>query len=384
MEEQTVRCPKCGHGQHGGTECQACGLIFARYEQVQKRRQQQLDRAAEEKQRARRPALLWPALLLVVVTAAITAYIMRPAPDAPVAKSRVATPPPVAAPLPGEPMALPATAVAKPVVRPPVEGRTAGRIELAREATVSIVTPWGSGSGFFISKNYIVTNRHVVRIDPNQLAEFRHKVVDARRLIELEKTKIRNLRERLRRTPEGPTRKQLRIIIDEHQRQLDKVLPGYERAETQLATMQQPVGAEDIKVILADGSTLTPDDLQVSENHDLAILSLFVANPRILHRPPKGFPPLRQGERVYTVGSPEGLRNTVTSGVFSGYQKRISSGEVYLQTDAAINPGNSGGPLIDEHGYVRGVNTMILKNTEGIGFAIPIDEVFDDFGSAIY
>ena len=58
--------------------------------------------------------------------------------------------------------------------------------------------------------------------------------------------------------------------------------------------------------------------------------------------------------------------------------------KVFLQTDAPINPGNSGGPLIDERGYVHGVNTMIIKNTEGIGFAIPIATVFEEFGSSIY
>ena len=55
---------------------------------------------------------------------------------------------------------------------------------------------------------------------------------------------------------------------------------------------------------------------------------------------------------------------------------------MFLQTDAAINPGNSGGPLIDEKGYVFGVNTMILQDTEGIGFAIPIEVVYEEFAAA--
>ena len=56
---------------------------------------------------------------------------------------------------------------------------------------------------------------------------------------------------------------------------------------------------------------------------------------------------------------------------------------MFLQTDAAINPGNSGGPHIDAEGFVHGVNTMILRDTEGIGFAIPIDRVFEEFGTSL-
>jgi S1-C subfamily serine protease len=78
------------------------------------------------------------------------------------------------------------------------------------------------------------------------------------------------------------------------------------------------------------------------------------------------------------------LRFTVTAGIFSGYRQQESDGQIYLQTDAAINPGNSGGPLIDEHGYARGVNTMILRDTQGIGFAIPIEKVFEEFSSTLY
>ncbi len=380
MERKRIRCPKCSHEQYGRVECEACGLIFAKYKQAQQRRQeQQQNRQAEKKRLAKRFGLVWKAALLVGITAGTTYYFLRPTPPAPVARVQ-----PLEQVRPAS--VLPKTVSAIPVVnmpKPQSSEQPSVSIELAREATVSIETPWGSGSGFFISKNYIVTNRHVVRVDPAELAEFRTKVENARKLIELEKEKISKLREQMGQLQDGPSRQQLRIIIGEHQRQLDKVMPRYEQAESELEKMQQPVGPSDLKVILADGDTLTPDDLQVSDTHDLAILSIFVANPHILRRPPKNSL-LHQGDKVYTVGSPVGLRNTVTSGVFSGYRKRSSDGELLLQTDAAINPGNSGGPLIDEHGYVRGVNTMILRNTEGIGFAIPIDEVFDDFGSAIY
>jgi S1-C subfamily serine protease len=68
---------------------------------------------------------------------------------------------------------------------------------------------------------------------------------------------------------------------------------------------------------------------------------------------------------------------TLTSGVFSG--ERFDGETRYLQTDAPINPGNSGGPLITENGRVIGVNSMVLRDTQGIGFALPIEAVFKAF-----
>ena len=73
----------------------------------------------------------------------------------------------------------------------------------------------------------------------------------------------------------------------------------------------------------------------------------------------------------------------MTGGIFSSYRKQESDGTILLQIDAPINPGNSGGPLIDEKGYVHGVNTMILRNTQGIGFAIPIETVYEEFQSTL-
>lgn len=86
--------------------------------------------------------------------------------------------------------------------------------------------------------------------------------------------------------------------------------------------------------------------------------------------------PVRQGQLVVAIGSPEGLENTVTMGLVSsvGRQPDPDKPMVYIQTDAPINPGNSGGPLVDMDGYVLGINTMILSQgggSEGLGFAIP-------------
>jgi S1-C subfamily serine protease len=86
------------------------------------------------------------------------------------------------------------------------------------------------------------------------------------------------------------------------------------------------------------------------------------------------------GQKVYAIGNPFGLAGTLTCGIVSSIRpvkepdgERI---EDAIQTDAAINPGNSGGPLLNWHGEVIGINTMILSSvgqSAGIGFAIPIN-----------
>jgi serine protease Do len=93
---------------------------------------------------------------------------------------------------------------------------------------------------------------------------------------------------------------------------------------------------------------------------------------------------VHQGELVLAIGSPEGLRNTVTMGVVSSLARQLDPDNpmVYIQTDAALNPGNSGGPLVDIDGNVIGINTLKLGeggSSEGLGFAIPAAIVNFDY-----
>ncbi len=82
----------------------------------------------------------------------------------------------------------------------------------------------------------------------------------------------------------------------------------------------------------------------------------------------------RVGEWVLAIGNPFGLSNTVTSGIVSAKGRVIGAGpyDDFIQTDAPINPGNSGGPLFNMKGEVIGINTAIIPNGQGIGFAIPV------------
>lgn len=368
-----MRCPKCGHTQVSTEECEACGLIFARYKAVQERKR----KAAEEKANAESSSSgsglkLSSVFVLVLVAVAATYYFTSgksdQVPSTPVPLLAASDPTPEPAPSQSHP--------AKTVKTVSSSSSHGASIADAGAATVSIETPFGTGSGFFIREEWIITNRHVIEVDSKKTAEMRSKYEKAKRYTDLEDQKLRGYRKRLRTVPEGPEKSQIIMIIEQKEEELAEALGKLKSIEEQLERLEQPIGASDIKVILSDGSEHYANYLQVSDSYDLAILSLFASNHKVLNR---GGRPLSQGDKVYTIGSPVGLRQTVTAGIFSGYRKKVENGQRMLQTDAPINPGNSGGPLIDEHGYVHGVNTSIIRGTEGIGFAIPIDAVYTEF-----
>jgi len=112
--------------------------------------------------------------------------------------------------------------------------------------------------------------------------------------------------------------------------------------------------------------------------HDLAVIQIKASDlvPAVLGDSRN----LQVGQKVYAIGNPFGLAGTMTRGIVSSIRPvREPSGATIddaIQTDAAINPGNSGGPLMNWHGEVIGINTMILSSVgqnAGIGFAIPIN-----------
>jgi serine protease Do len=88
---------------------------------------------------------------------------------------------------------------------------------------------------------------------------------------------------------------------------------------------------------------------------------------------------MRVGDLVMAVGNPFGLGHTVTTGIISAKSRVLGAGpyDDFLQTDAAINPGNSGGPLFNMNGRVIGINTAIIAQGQGIGFAIPVNMAKD-------
>src|SRR6266436_8086124 len=115
-------------------------------------------------------------------------------------------------------------------------------------------------------------------------------------------------------------------------------------------------------------------------SHDLAVIQIKA--PDVTPMALGDSRNLQVGQKVYAIGNPFGLAGTLTSGIVSSIRSVQEPDGVTIdeaiQTDAAINPGNSGGPLLNSHGEVVGINTMIASNpgvgqSAGIGFAIPIN-----------
>ncbi len=133
--------------------------------------------------------------------------------------------------------------------------------------------------------------------------------------------------------------------------------------------------ADEINVILNDGTTLKAEIVGRDTKTDLALLKVTPDKP--LKAVKFGdSDKLRLGEWVIAIGNPFSLGGTVTAGIVSARNRDINSGpyDNYIQTDAAINRGNSGGPLFNLNGEVIGVNTAIISpsgGSIGIGFAVP-------------
>ncbi|MCQ3980585.1 MAG: 2-alkenal reductase, partial [Anaerolineae bacterium] len=133
-------------------------------------------------------------------------------------------------------------------------------------------------------------------------------------------------------------------------------------------------GAQEVAVIYAQGGRASAQLVGTAPDFDLALLKVDGLVPAVAAWGDSS--ELQLGAHVLAIGSALGeYRNTVTSGVLSGFNRELGPLRGLLQTDAAINSGNSGGPLINLAGQIVGINTAVVRgqfaDAEGLGFAIP-------------
>ncbi len=283
--------------------------------------------------------------------------------------------------------------------------KTRNAIEAAAAATVAVKTALGYGSGFFISSaGHIVTNKHVVRTLETQakIADtffdgMDSRIEDIEKRFAEEKERLQNYAAKLgdlKRTADAERDRTRRQSYENEynfrKKEYDSWKADYEKRRKQFEAEKRKYDSgrgnynysssvanlsRSFTITLVDNSELYVHLVAISQKHDLALLKLDgYQTPALKPGAPRQ---LAQGDPVYAIGNPAKLRNTVTSGIFSGFAGS------FIQTNAQINPGNSGGPLIDPAGRVLGVNTKkkVGSAIEGLGFAIPIDTVLQEFGS---
>ena len=349
-----MKCPKCGFEQNKSDSCIKCGIIFSKYKNRQKRiKEIHIEKTNNEnKKKVSGLIMLLP---LIFVFVGFFFYISGDSTDDQnntfSNKNNLTT---------------------KENIKSKSPKESLTPIERATNATVTVITPFGLGSGFFIDKKLIVTNKHVINHDSNDLEQKRNHIEMNKKLIELQESNISEIRIELSQLPDSPRKENLYRMLEKKEEKLNRFISKQYEAESKLYDME----SGGTKVVLKNKEEFDVELVAVSSTHDLALLQVYGTERSPLPCSPNDYE-LRQGDRLFTVGSPKGLTQTVTSGIFSGY--RNYKGQKYLQTDAAINPGNSGGPLVNENGFVLGINTLIWRDSEGIGLAIPIEVAIDEF-----
>ncbi|MBN1044161.1 PDZ domain-containing protein [Clostridium botulinum] len=152
-------------------------------------------------------------------------------------------------------------------------------------------------------------------------------------------------------------------------------------------------GANEVKVTLSDGKEVNATVVNYDEAKDVAMIKVEDGTKVPAVAELGDSEALLPGDQVIAIGTPlsKEFAQTLTQGVISAVNRNVASQSGtsvnLIQTDAAINPGNSGGPLVNSKGQVIGINSMKIgtqlsgTSVEGMGFAIPINEVKEKIDS---
>lgn len=276
------------------------------------------------------------------------------------------------------------------------------KVDTASLAVVTVKTSGGSGSGFFVtSDGYIITNRHVVRPSTSsQSKDTEERFAERKKQLDDYKLDLKDDAERLRdakrnidenreymesgRASASQKTKYDRYVkrYQKNKRQHDANTSQFRKLEREYKKAKSEFGfntslsnfSRKFTIRLKGGKTLKARLVKISKDYDLALLKLDNYTTPFLTLSTRQYP--RQGTRVFAIGSPLGITDSLTSGIIT------KSARDYLFTDTRILPGNSGGPLIDAEGNVIGVNTAVIsqhQQADGLGVAIYAARIRGEF-----
>jgi serine protease Do len=153
-----------------------------------------------------------------------------------------------------------------------------------------------------------------------------------------------------------------------------------DRAGLLLTNLHVVSNAHSVTITPFGGAPISAKVLDTDADLDLALLSANLSNPLSVAAELGSAAPLGVGDEVLAVGSPRKMFFSVSRGMVS-FPNRLLEGVEYVQTDLPINEGNSGGPLVDRQGRVVGIVSFILRDSQGLSFALPIDRAITRFSS---
>ena len=282
--------------------------------------------------------------------------------------------------------------------------KPASKIDEATLSVVTVQTKVGSGSGFFVTDNgYLVTNRHVVRPSTSTgwkeaesaLLERKEQLEDYEYRLGEDEQSLKNMEQSIDdnqayinsgRASKSEIKRFDRYVkkyeryrerYDQNDKKFRAMNKEYKRAQSEFGFAGSVSSfSKSFTIILKDGNKYKARLVKVSKKYDLALLKLDRYKTPFLSLAKKHRP--RQGAKVFAIGSPLGINDSLTTGIVT------KSGKDQIFTDAQILPGNSGGPLVNNEGIVLGVNTAIIserRNADGLGLALYSKYIKDEFGS---